>query len=282
LVTLRSLIGAGRFVLALVTTLADAGLGLARAQEKLDAAYTATLLGLPVGNITWTVDLAEKQFASVASGGTSGLLRIFSSSHGSATARGTVSVGQPIVSNFALSLVAGRWSDEVQISYSGGKAKEYLPDAPAAPSLNQVPLTDAHRKGTVDPMTALLIRVPGTGDTVVPQACERTLPVFDGHARYDLRLSFVRLDAVKADKGYDGPVVVCSVKFVPVAGYDPKRFLVSYLAEQRDMEVWLAPLIGSRLLVPYRISIRTPLGLGVLQADRFETLPDHSPTTNVN
>ena len=35
------------------------------------------------------------------------------------------------------------------------------------------------------------------------------------------------------------------------------------------MEVWLAPIAGTRVLVPYRISIPTPLGLGVLQATQF-------------
>jgi hypothetical protein len=66
---------------------------------------------------------------------------------------------------------------------------------------------------------------------------------------------------------------VCSVKFFPVAGYDPKHFLVTYLAAQHDTEIWLAPLAGSRLLVPYRTSISTPMGLGVLQATKFVFAP---------
>jgi Protein of unknown function (DUF3108) len=258
----------------------NAGFSPARAQGKLDAVYEATLIGVPIGNVSWTVDLDENQFKAAASGETAGLLRIFSSGRGNATAHGAVSAGQPIVSSYALSLIAGRWSDEVQISYSGGKATEHLTDSPAPPNPNQVPLTDAQRRGVVDPMTAMLIRMPGNGNLAVPQACERTLAVFDGHTRYDLKLAFTRLDKVKADKGYEGPVVVCSVKFVPVAGYDPQRFLVSYLAEQRDIELWLAPIVGSRLMVPYRISIHTPLGLGVLQAVRFVTLPQHSLATN--
>jgi hypothetical protein len=35
------------------------------------------------------------------------------------------------------------------------------------------------------------------------------------------------------------------------------------------MEVWLAPVAGTRVLVPFRISIPTALGLGVLQATQF-------------
>jgi hypothetical protein len=68
-------------------------------------------------------------------------------------------------------------------------------------------------------------------------------------------------------------VVVCSLKFVPIAGHDPKRYLVTYLAAQHDIEIWLAPLAGTRFLVPYRASMPTPMGMGVLQATRFVPRP---------
>lgn len=116
----------------------------------------------------------------------------------------------------------------------------------------------------------------------MPEACERTVAVFDGHTRYNLRLAFKRLDKVKTDKGYQGPVVVCSAKFFSVAGFDPKRYLITYMAAQHDMEIWLAPFAGSRLLVPYRVSIPTPMGLGMLQATKFESLPTRSLTTDLN
>ncbi|MBU6461267.1 MAG: hypothetical protein KGR71_00925 [Proteobacteria bacterium] len=57
---------------------------------------------------------------------------------------------------------------------------------------------------------------------------------------------------------------------MPIAGHDPNRFLFKYLAEQRDMEVWLVPVAGAGILVPSRISIRTPLGLGMMEARRLE------------
>jgi hypothetical protein len=42
----------------------------------------------------------------------------------------------------------------------------------------------------------------------------------------------------------------------------------------RDIEVWLAPLAGTRLMVPYRMSMPTPFGVGVLQATEFMSLPE--------
>ena len=61
-----------------------------------------------------------------------------------------------------------------------------------------------------------------------------------------------------------------------MAGFNPKRFLVTYLAAQHDIEIWLAPFAGSRLMVPYRVSIPTRMGLGILQATKFELIPARS------
>ncbi len=251
---------------------ADGGLSLAAAQAKLDATYSATLLGLPIGHISWTVELRNNQFTSAATGGISGLLRLLSDGHGNVSARGRLSAGDPVASNFALTLIAGKWSDEVRILFHGNKAQEYVAAKPK-PDADLVPITDANRTGVIDPMTALLVPVSGTGATAVPAACERTIPIFDGHTRYNLRLSFKRVDKVKSETGYQGPVVVCSVKFFPLAGYDPKHFLITYLASQHDIEIWLAPVTGTRLMVPYRMSMPTPFGLGILQATKFEVGP---------
>jgi Protein of unknown function (DUF3108) len=268
-----------RLAAVLLPLLLDGGSNLARAQAKLDATYAATLLGLPIGHISWTVELQNKRFTSTASGAISGLLRILMDGHGSVAAHGPLTAGKPIPSNFAFTLIAGKWSDQVRILFHGDKAQEYLAKAPK-PNANLVAITDANRIGVVDPMTALFIQIPGTGKTTVPEACERTIPVFDGHTRYNLRLSFKRIDHVDTPSGYRGPVVVCSVKFFPLAGYDPKHFLITYLAAQHDTEIWLAPIPGSRLLVPYRMSMPTPLGVGILQATKFEAVP--APTSKVD
>ena len=95
--------------------------------------------------------------------------------------------------------------------------------------------------------------------------------------RYDLQLAFKRMDTVKAEKGYAGPVVVCSVYFSPLGGYIPSRATIRYLKEQRDMEVWLAPIAGTRVLVPFRAQGPTPIGEAVMEATQFvtEAEPDH-------
>ena len=99
--------------------------------------------------------------------------------------------------------------------------------------------------------------------------------------RFDLQLSFKRFEKVQAQKGYQGTVAVCGVQFVPLAGHVPDRPAVKYLMAQRDMEMWLAPIAGTRIVVPYRISLQTPLGQGVLEATQFIAVatPRSAPAT---
>jgi hypothetical protein len=146
-------------------------------------------------------------------------------------------------------------------------------EPPLIPSPDRVPVTDAHRKGIIDPMSAAIMPVAGNGEVLTPDACKRKLAIFDGRQRADIDLVYKRMDRVKADKGYQGPVVVCTVLYTPIAGHRPERPAIKYLISTREMEMWLAPIAGTRVLVPFRFSVPTPFGLGVLQATYFVAQP---------
>jgi hypothetical protein len=275
LITLRGLRFFSRPAIALLAALTFAGIGPAHSQAKLDADYTVTLLGIPIAHASWTVAVQQDQFTAAANGATSGLLRALSAGSGTASANGSVGTAQPKPANFALTITNNKGSDGEKIVFSGGHAKEYL-DHPQTTSPSWIPLTEAHRTGVVDPMTALLFHAPGNGNPVMPEACQRKIAVFDGHMRFDLQLAFKRLDRVRANSGYQGPVVVCSVSFSPIAGYEPGRYAIKYVAAQHDIEIWLAPVAGTRLLAPFRAYTPTPLGPGIIQATRFVVSPQSS------
>jgi Protein of unknown function (DUF3108) len=121
-------------------------------------------------------------------------------------------------------------------------------------------------------MTSTMNFVGGSGDPLSPQACNRKMPVFDGRVRYDLSSEFKRVEEVKAPKGYEGPVMVCAVYFTPISGYIPSSAIIRYLTAIRDAEAWVAPIAGTRVLVPFRFSLPTPVGVGVVQATQFVTV----------
>src|SRR5690242_19440790 len=101
------------------------------------------------------------------------------------------------------------------MTLEGGDVKDVTAET-SAPDAERVALTAAHRKGIVDPLSALLVQVGGAVDVVAAEACRRTLPIFDGRRRFDLALSFRRIERVKSAKGYAGPAEECAVAFKAV------------------------------------------------------------------
>ncbi len=260
--------GAVRTAMGLVAPIL-AAIAPAHAQGRLDARYTVTLAGLPIGKGAWVIDIAEDQYTAAASGTTAGLMRVFASGQGSGASRGFIVGGAPVPASFAASVTSDKKTEEIRMSLVSGTVKEFALSPPAVPNPERIPVTEAHRRGVIDPMTSSLYRVPGNADLFGPEACPRLVSVFDGRLRYDLQLAYKRTERVKAEKGYDGPAVVCAIYFSPIAGYVPSRAAIKYLIEQRGMEAWLVPVAGTRVMVPFRLSIPTPIGVGVMQATQF-------------
>jgi hypothetical protein len=251
----------------------DASRGNVPAQGKLDASYSVTLGGLPIGRGSWLIDIGDDHYSAAASGATAGIMRAFTSGQGQSSVRGNVAAGNLAPVSYASTIHTDKKYDEVRMLLHAGNVKDFSAEPANTPNAARVPLTDAHRRGVSDPMTAPLVRVGGSGDVVVPQACQRTLSIFDGRMRYDLLLAFKRMEMVATQTGYKGPVVVCAVRFAPIAGHVPDRYAIKYLMELHDIEMWLAPIAGTRIMAPYRVSVPTPVGMGVLQATHFVSSP---------
>jgi hypothetical protein len=252
--------------------------GAAHAQGKLEAHYKASLAGLPIGKGSWVIDIGDAHYTAAASGATTGLIKVFVGGSGSGAAQGTMANGKSVASNYSATIKAGKHAEEIRMTVTAGTVKEFKVEPPQDPDPKRIPVTDEQRRGVLDPMTASLAVVPGTGELTSPQVCNRTLSVFDGKMRYDLKLAYKRTETVKAEKGYSGPAVVCSVAFTPVSGFVPSRSAIKYLTKSQDIEVWLAPIAGTRVLVPFRAQVGTPFGTGVVEATRFVAVAGASHT----
>jgi Protein of unknown function (DUF3108) len=243
----------------------------ASAQGRLEAHYEATLAGIPVGRGAWTIDIADDQFTASAFGGTAGLLKAFAGGTGTGASQGRIVNGALVPTNYSATTTTSKKSEAIHMVLTGGNVREYAiePEPPVDP--DRIPVTDAHRRGVYDPMTGSMLRVPGTADPLSSDACRTGAAIFDGRMRYDLKLDYKRMETVKAEKGYHGPAVVCSIFFIPVAGYIPDRPVIKYLAAQRNIEIAFAPVAGTRVLVPFRLVIPTPFGTAMLEATQFIT-----------
>jgi hypothetical protein len=254
----------------------------ANAQGRLEAQYVATLAGIPIGKGGWTISVGDDRYSAVVNGGTTGLLKAFAGATGSGVAQGRIVNNQLAPASYVVSTTSRKKTETIRINLASGNVKDFSIEPEEDPNPNRIPVTEAHKRGVLDPMTASLLRVPGNGNPLTADACQGVTSIFDGRMRYELRLAYKRTETVKAAKGYQGPSVVCALYFTPVAGYVPDRTAIKYLAGQRDIEVWFAPIAGTRLLVPFKVTIPTPLGTGMLEATDFMTIattPHSAPRT---
>ncbi len=231
--------------------------------------YGVTLAGLPIGTATLNINFSEGgPYRINAAAKVGGVISLISDGRGSASASGTLGSGAPLPSAYALTSTAGKKPQSVQMALSGGNvtAIELQPDLP--PRKDRVPITTASKHGVIDPLSALLVPVPGGSEALAPGACRRTLPIFDGATRFDIKLSYARTEQVNG-KGYDGPIIVCSARYVPIAGHRPNRDQTKFMVANRDIELWLAPINDTHVLAPFKIIVGTQIGRLTLSAARF-------------
>jgi Protein of unknown function (DUF3108) len=242
---------------------------LAHAESKLDASYTISFARIRVGEITATFLVGDTEYAISAHGRAGGVMKVLLNGEASFATRGIIKGNHPAPTSFTSKIVSDAGTSDVIMVLDEGNVQE-LSTAPLPPGSDRVPVTQANRQRIVDPLTAMLFSAAASGESLSQDACRHTLPIFDGNHRYDLKLAFNRIDRVTAEKGYAGPVVVCSVSYEPIAGHRPSIPLVNYLSEGREIEIALAPVPGTRLLAPFRVSVVSMFANLVIDANRFE------------
>jgi hypothetical protein len=249
-----------------------AALGAARADGRLNAKYSLTVGGVEIGRATLVAEATGTSYEIAATGRITGVLRAVSSGKGSVAARGAIGMGKVVPQVFAVAAEADGNAEGVRFAVANNAVKELVVEPPIKPLPDRVEITEAHLTNVIDPMSGAFVYVPGTVDMLSAAACDRSIPVFDGRQRYDISLSYLRVEQVKLAKGYSGPAVVCRAAYTPVAGHRPTRYTVKYMQENKEMYVWLGPVAGTRLLAPFKVTVATMIGTAILEATAFETV----------
>lgn len=268
-----------RWMTAVMALSLLAGATAARA-ETLAIDYDLSMIGLPIGQATLSGNADPGTYRLELTAKLTGLASIVAGGKGVAVAAGT---GLPsrILPNSYLLTVSGSGSlQTIRMGFNGGSVTSIAIDPPLEPRPDRVPVLDQHKRGVLDPVSAFLMPVTGRGPVLDPSSCNRTLPVFDGGGRFDVALKFKETTTLKF-RGYDGPALLCDVRYTPVAGHRAERRAVQFMADNRDIQVWLIPVGTSRLVVPGRIMLRTLIGMLTIDARRMtiggKPLPPEEP-----
>ena len=245
----------------------------ASADARLKVHYEGSVTAIPVGRGEFALDISDAGYAVVGSARVTGIAKLVSRGHGTVSAKGTFTDGQLSPANYVSNSESDKKKEDIRISFANNAVTSYSVNPPTEESKDRVPVREEHRMGVVDPMSAAIVTVPGAGDMLSPDNCKRTIPIFDGRQRYDLVFSYERTDTAKDIKGYNGKLLVCRVDYRPIAGYKPNKLNVKYMQDNKNIFVWLAPVEGTRVLFPARVSIVTLIGIVVVQAENFEIGP---------
>jgi hypothetical protein len=243
------------------------GSALAANADVLHAVYSVSLIGLPIGTAKVTANVTSSTYAVDASARLSGLATMVNNSRGASSGKGAIVAGHVAPASFATVATSANMTRTIRMALSGNTVSGIDIDPPFDDKPDRVPLTDKDKRGVVDPVGAFILPAPA-GAPTSPAACNRSIPIFDGYTRFNVDLTYVGQRDVSA-KGYSGPVAICAARYVPIAGYRRDRPATKFMMENKDIEVWLAPVGGSKVLMPFRISLRTMIGIAVAEASEF-------------
>jgi hypothetical protein len=259
--------GSAVIVLAALTAGLAIGASHYAQAQQLDARYVISMTGIRVGQSAWTVNIEEDRYSVSASGGSVDILNVLLRGEGVARVSGSIKDGRLVPATFSSSLTEDGEKVDLKMTFDEGNVTAVEDNAPP-PSPDRVPLAQTHAQGVTDPLTALIIPDEGGGAVPAKESCNRMLAIFDGRRRYDLVLSFKRMEQIR---GEGASILVCNVILRPIAGHRANSMIMKYVAGRRDMEVSFAAIAGTRFLAPFRLSVPTLIGTMAISATSFET-----------
>ncbi len=229
--------------------------------------YSVRLLGLSVGTATLTGAMDPGGYKLAVTAQLTGVATVLSHARGAATATGVFVQGRVAPNTFATTSANDTMTRTIRIAMQAGNVKAAQISPPFDPWPDRIPILEQQKRNIIDPLSALIMPVASNDAVIGPAACARTLPVFDGWTRFDVPLSYAGRRDIEV-KGYAGPVAVCTARYVPISGHRD-RPVVKYMADNRDMDVWLAPIGATRVNAPMRMSVETMVGKVVIEATEF-------------
>ncbi|MBB5752453.1 DUF3108 domain-containing protein [Prosthecomicrobium pneumaticum] len=266
--------GLGRCVAALAVAAGLAAPSSAGAVESgsVKATYVITINSIVIGRFTLASKFEGDDYDITVSGSTSGVSRLVSDGSGALQSSGRFNGDKPLPTTYVLETNESGRRTSVNMIMKAGTITRLSAEPPLADRPDRVPVTARDKTNILDPLSAFLVSYRKGRET---RACNRSIPVFDGWQRFDIKLFYKATRDVRSasEDGYSGPVIVCGARYVPVAGHRPSREAVEYMARNTAMEVWYAPVEELGVMFPYRFQIGTKLGELAMHSSKLRVNP---------
>lgn len=227
------------------------------AEVDARASYVITVGGINVALVDIDLNDDGRRYGLDLSARVAGLGSVVASGTATATAAGSSSGSTLQSQSFALETRANGELFTASVNYDGRSVTAFQVEPPVLDSYDRIPLERAQLSGVGDFLSAFVLK----GATLDRNLCDRTLKIFTGVERFNIRLDYLDDDQATSPRtGYQGPLVACSVKYQPISGHFESSEMTSYLADTSRMILWYAPLGDTGYFVPYRVNIGTTMG----------------------
>lgn len=214
--------------------------------------YSGSLLMIPVANIAINAVWPGETYSATATFQSGGLLRWFDDTNIEAGVSGYVHGDALVPWRYQHLNHASGKGRIVGIDFVDGRA---VPDVnPPFGSMGDPPASDEDREGAVDPISGILSMMLAAPITANGEPCNGSVPIFDGRARYNLRLENGGMSDVST-RAYRGEALVCRAYVEPISGYEEGKRPTED-DTRRPVTMWLAPVEGMWVPVRYRANTR--------------------------
>ncbi len=237
-------------------------------KSRVGGLYSISVAGFKIGKASLSLVMQGSAYSAKVNVEPAGIGTLFSTGKGGAEASGWLVGSKVVPSKYRMASHAANLDFYVNLGQGSGNIRSMEVAPQFKPNAERIKVTSRHRRNAIDPLSAALMPVGRSKDSLGPKACSRKLPIFDGWTRFDIKLSYQGTKDVSG-RGYDGPVVICKARWVPVAGHRPSKESVKYMA-RANMEVWIAPMGRDNVLIPYRIAVDTKNGRLLVQASKLD------------
>lgn len=234
--------------------------------SSLRVTYAARLAGVRIGTGVLSVNMDGSRYTASLQAQTSSVGRLVSPGQGEAVARGVFGSRVAVPVSYDLTASEEDLTNVVRMRLSSGDISELSATPALSEHPNRIAVTASHRRDVVDPVSALLMPVPNAESASGPAACDRVIPLFDGRQRYDLAMTFVRMEQTEFG---NGQAAVCRLRYRPIAGHRSNRRVNQDLADNPNIYVWLSQVGDGALVAPVRMEIGLSFGTLSIQALDF-------------
>lgn len=246
-------------------TIGSAAAGDMAWPNQVNARYRLTFNGFEVGSYNFTSRYSGQTYSATGRTEISALFGAFKWI-GTFTGSGALDKSGPLPAAYEMSYKTKKKITSVKLGFdpAGVKTIALVPNKPPNPDVIKV--SPDNLKHVFDPISATLAISKVTGS----DACRRTIPVFDGKARFDLRLSLKGREVIKEERpsGQPRELLVCRVKYVPIAGHKPTDFVNPWI-DYDHIEIALRAIPSVGIYVPYRVSVPSTIGPAVMTAEQI-------------